>query len=211
VLFDLDGTLTDPKPGITQSVRYALAKFGIPVADLDSLTPFIGPPLLDSFRRTYGFDEGQARRAVSYYREYFAERGLFENAVYPGIPALLGELRSRGTRLIVATSKPTVYAERILRHFDLSAPFEQVCGSDLDLSRSEKAAIIAEILDQLPGVPRDEIVMVGDREHDVLGARANRVAAIGVTYGYGTVAELEAAEPVALATSVAELAALLLA
>ena len=209
MLFDLDGTLTDPKPGITRAVRYALARYDIAVADLDSLVPFIGPPLHQSFIRFYGFDDAQAREAVAFYREYFAEHGLYENAVYPGIPELLARLQSRERRLIVATSKPTVYARRIIEHFQLSAYFAQVVGSDLDLIRSDKALIIADVLSAYPDVAREAVVMVGDREHDIIGARSHHLDAIGVTYGYGALAELQAAGATSIAASVAELADLL--
>ena len=210
ILFDLDGTLTDPKPGITRAVAHALARYGISVANLDTLTPFIGPPLHHSFMGYYGFDDAQAREAVSYYREYFAEIGLYENAVYPGIPDLLERLQASGRRLIVATSKPTVYARRILDHFQLAAYFTQVVGSELDLSRTDKAQIIADILAEYPSVAREAAVMVGDREHDIIGARAHDLDAIGVTYGYGSLAELRAAGASAIAESVAELADLLI-
>ena len=210
ILFDLDGTLTDPKPGITRAVRYALARYDIAIDDLDTLTPFIGPPLHHSFARFYGFDDERAREAVGYYREYFAETGLYENTVYPGIPQLLERLRESGRRLIVATSKPTVYAQRIIEYFQLDAYFTQVVGSDLDLTRSDKALIIADILDAYPDVTREEVVMVGDREHDIFGARAHSLDAVGVTYGYGSLAELQAAGATAIAHSVADLANLLM-
>lgn len=209
VLFDLDGTLTDPKPGITQSVRYALEHLGVAITDLDSLTCFIGPPLHHSFARYYGLDEAQARAAVALYREYFAETGLYENMVYPGIPQLLEYLRSLDRRLIVATSKPTVYARRILEHFELESHFERVAGSDLDLSHSDKAEIIRDVVAPYEGVERAAIVMVGDREHDIIGACANRLDSIGVTYGYGSLAELRDAGATVIAASVDELAALL--
>ena len=172
ILFDLDGTLTDPKPGITRAVRYALAQYDISVTDLDSLTPFIGPPLHHAFARYYGFDAEQSREAVTFYREYFAETGLYENAVYAGIPQLLDRLQTSGRRLFVATSKPTVYAQRIVEHFQLATYFTQVEGSDLDLTRTDKAQIIADILSAYPDVAREAVVMVGDREHDMIGARA---------------------------------------
>lgn len=209
VLFDLDGTLTDPKPGITRAVQYALARYDITVTDLDTLTPFIGPPLHHSFTRYYGFDSRQAREAVTFYREYFAEKGLYENAVYPDIPRLLERLQTPERRLIIATSKPTVYAQRIVEHFQLGAYFSQVVGSDLELTRTDKALIIADILDAYPDVKREAVVMVGDREHDIMGARAHHLDAIGVTYGYGSLAELQAAGATAIAGSVAELADLL--
>lgn len=210
ILFDLDGTLTDPKPGITRAVRYALARYGISVADLDTLTPFIGPPLHYSFERYYGFDHDQAREAVSFYREYFSEIGLYENMVYPGIPHLLDRLRTPARRLVIATSKPTVYAQRIAEHFKIDGYFARILGSDLDLTRSDKAAIIGDALRAYPDVAREEIVMVGDREHDIIGARAHHLDTIGVTYGYGSLAELQAAGATAIAGSVAELANILL-
>ncbi len=210
ILFDLDGTLTDPKPGITRAVRYALSRYGISVTDLETLTPFIGPPLHHAFTRYYGFDVRQARQAVNYYREYFADTGLYENAVYPGIPSLLDRLRSAGRRLIIATSKPTIYAQRIVDHFGLGAYFTQVVGSDLDLTRTDKAQIIGDILNGYPDVAREETVMVGDREHDIIGARAHHLDTIGVTYGYGSLAELRAAGVTAIAGSVEELADLLI-
>ncbi len=210
ILFDLDGTLTDPKPGITRAVQYALARYDIAVSDLDTLTPFIGPPLHQSFTRYYGFDDKQAMDAVAFYREYFSETGLYENAVYPGIPQLLDRLSAANRRLIVATSKPTIYAKRIIEHFQLDSYFTQVVGSDLDLTRVDKALIIADILSEYPDVARDAIVMVGDREHDIIGARAHDLDAIGVSYGYGSLAELQTAGATAIAGTVDELASFLM-
>lgn len=209
ILFDLDGTLTDPKVGITRAVQHALARFDISVTDLDSLKPFIGPPLHHSFARYYGFDRVQAREAVAFYREYFTDTGIYENTVYPGIPQLLDRLSAAERRLIVATSKPTIYAQRIVDHFQMSPYFTRVVGSNLDLTRTGKAEIIADILTLYPDVAREAIVMIGDREHDIIGARAHHLDAIGVTYGYGSLAELQAAGATAIAGSVAELASLL--
>ena len=208
VFFDLDGTLTDPTEGITKSVQYALAAFGIQ-EPLAKLIPFIGPPLHHSFMRHYGFDEATARRAVEVYREYFARQGMYENVVFPGIPELLAGLASRGTTLCVVTSKPTHFAAPIVAHFGLDRHFAAVVGSELDLSNADKATLVRLALDRFPGLAPASVVMVGDREHDIIGARANGVAAIGVTYGAGSVEELRAAGPDALAGSVAELAALL--
>ncbi len=210
ILFDLDGTLTDPKPGITRAVRYALERLGVSIDDPDTLTPFIGPPLHHSFARFYGFDDERIREAIRLYREYFEETGLYENAVYPGIPSLLERLRAAERRLLVATSKPTIYAQRIVDHFDLSAYFARVVGSEMDLTRSDKAKVVAAALDTFPEVAREGVVMIGDREHDILGARANHLDAIGVTYGYGSRAELAAAGATAIADTVADLADLLL-
>lgn len=208
VLFDLDGTLTDPKPGITRSVQYALAKFGINEDNLDNLVGFIGPPLMKSFMEFYGFDEKEARQAVEYYREYFADKGIFENRIYPGIPELLSVLKERGKVLAVATSKPTVFSEKILDHFGIRKYFELVVGSELDGSRAEKGEVIAHALGLL-GAGRRETVMIGDRLYDVLGARENNIDCIGVTWGYGSLQELAQAAPNHLASSIPELAALL--
>jgi len=210
VLFDLDGTLTDPKVGITRSIQYALRKRGRPVPDADSLESLIGPPLEQSFLGHFGMTPADARQAVEDYREYFAETGLFENAVYPGIPELLGRLRASGARLAVATSKPTVFAERILAHFALAEHFEHVVGSFLDGRRVEKQELIADALATLAGVSRELAAHVGDRRHDVLGARANGIRAIAVGWGYGTREELDSARPSALAESVTALGRLLL-
>ena len=211
LLFDLDGTLTDPKPGITRSVRHALEGLGIAAPDLDALTPFIGPPLIESFQRFYALDDARAQRALALYREYFGERGLYENAVYAGIPELLVALRERGRRLVVATSKPTVYAERILAHFALDRHFALIAGSNLDGTRTAKGDVIAYALAALAPPPDARATaMIGDREHDVHGAQAHLLASIAAGYGYGTARELYAAAPTHYVASIAELAALLL-
>jgi phosphoglycolate phosphatase len=211
LLFDLDGTLTDPKPGITQSVQYALEHIGIVVDDPDTLTPFIGPPLLESFQRYYGLSAEDAMRAVAWYREAYAEKRFSGNAVYPGIPNLLAALGAQEKRLMVATSKPTSMAEEILAHFALSSFFEQVIGSFLDGTRTAKAEVIAHALSLAPNISNEQVAMIGDREHDIIGARANGIDAIAVEYGYGPHAELVAAQPTYLAPTVADLATLLLA
>lgn len=208
ILFDLDGTLTDPQLGITRSVAYALAKFGITVPDRAALIPFIGPPLHESFARVYGFDRAQAFQAVAYYREYFTDTGLYENAVYPGIPALLADLTAHGRRLVLATSKPTVYATRILEHFHLAHYFTAIAGSNLDGTRTAKADVIAHARSLL-ATPPTRAVMVGDREHDIIGAQANGLDTIAVLFGYGTLNEITAAQPTQTAATVAELATLL--
>lgn len=209
LLFDLDGTLTDPKPGITRSVQYALRRLGIASDDLERLTPFIGPPLAESFRRYYNLPDAEVERAIAYYREYFGKSGMYENAVYPGIPVLLDALMEQGRTLVVATSKPITYAERILAHFDLARFFTVIAGSELDGTRTAKAEVVEYALAALPWMDRAGCVMIGDREHDVLGARTAGIASIAVGYGYGTRQELEAARPTYLARTVAELATLL--
>ncbi len=213
ILFDLDGTLTDPKEGITKSVRHALNHYGIQVDDLDSLCPFIGPPLSDSFERFYGFSPEKAREAVPVYREYFSERGWSENIEYPGIREMLERLRDAGKHLFVATSKPEVFAERILKHFGLDGFFEIIGGDDFEETRGKKADVIRYVLARagLDG-PEDvaKAVMVGDREHDVLGAREVSMDCVGVLYGYGSRQEFEACRPMAVAETVSDLEQLLL-
>lgn len=183
ILFDLDGTLTDPMVGITRSVQYALKKFDIFEDNLWNLTKFIGPPLKDSFMRFYDFSEEQARQGVTYYREYFAPKGKYENEVYEGISEMLAKLKKEGFYLAVATSKPEVFAKDILDHFDLTKYFDFVGGSLLN-GREKKADVIAYVLEQMDAVP-EEIIMVGDREHDIIGAKENHIACVGVLYGYG--------------------------
>ena len=175
LLFDLDGTLTDPKIGITTCVQYALHSFGIEEPDLDKLEPFIGPPLRDSFMEFYGFTAQQAEEAVAKYRERFQDTGLFENEVYTGIPKMLRELQAKGYFLAVASSKPQVYVERILEHFDLKKYFVVVVGSELDGRRETKDQVVQETLRQLFGespVDPAQVYMIGDRKFDVEGARA---------------------------------------
>jgi phosphoglycolate phosphatase len=208
-MFDLDGTLTDPKVGITSSVQHALRKFGIEVSDRETLVPFIGPPLIESFQRYYGFSHEQAIEAVAGYREYFAVTGLLENELYPGIPELLARLSEAGIALGIATSKPTVFAEQIAEHFGIAQYFDVVVGSNLDHTRVAKAEVIAFLRSEHVPFQTEQIVMVGDREHDIIGAKAHGLSAIGVAYGYGTREELEAAGAIGVAETVTELGALL--
>lgn len=192
LLFDLDGTLTDPKEGITRSVEYALNQFGQTVAHPDELIPYIGPPLYDSFIELAGMSPEDAQKAVGYYRERYRVTGIYENMVIPGIPALLTDLRNMGFSLYVATSKPTVFAEEILRYYGLDGFVKFVGGSNLDGTRSKKAEVIAYVLEQ-NGLKPEESLMIGDRKHDIIGAAACGVLSLGVTFGYGTEAELSAA------------------
>jgi phosphoglycolate phosphatase len=191
IFFDLDGTLTDPKPGITGSIQYALAKLGREVPSQDELAWCIGPPLRASFVMLLGGEE-HADRAVALYRERFGDVGLFENSVYPEIEGVLAKLSQSGLRMFVATSKPHVFARRIIDHFGLNPHFEHVFGSELDGTRVHKADLLAYALKQ-SGVDASRSLMIGDRSHDVLGAKANGIDAIGVTYGYGSAEELLAA------------------
>ena len=193
ILFDLDGTLTDPKTGITTAFAYALKKYGIE-ADPDTLTSVIGPPLKDSFMDLYGFDEPQAVEAIREYREYFADRGWAENEPYPGISALLRRLQREGRQLLVATSKPELFTRRILEHFDLARYFTHICAAPMDESDGgKKENVIAEALHKAEAADLSEVVMVGDRRYDIYGAHVNRIPAIGVLYGYGSREELEEA------------------
>lgn len=190
ILFDLDGTLTDPALGITNSVQHALHYYGIN-EEYTNLLKFIGPPLIDSFMEYYGFDLEQAKQAVIYYREHFSTHGLFENKVYPGIPKLLQQLKDQGYQLAVATSKPEEFSIRILDHFDLSQYFIGIYGATLDSSRSSKGDVITYALDCLNIKNLDDVIMVGDRMHDVIGAHQNKIKVIGVLYGYGSHKEME--------------------
>ena len=188
LFFDLDGTLTDPKPGITGSIQYALQKLDRPVPTQDELTWCIGPPLRASFARLLGGEE-LADRGVEFYRERFGDVGLFENSVYPEIADVLAALRKTPRRIFVATSKPHVFAKRIVEHFGLDGYFEHVFGSELDGTRVHKDELLAYAL-EVAGVDPAQALMIGDRSHDVVGAKKNGIDAIGVTYGYGSPTEL---------------------
>ena len=208
LLFDLDGTLTDPKIGITTCVQYALKAFGIEEPDLDKLESFIGPPLQQSFMEFYNFSEEQAAQAVEKYRERFAEEGIFENEVYRGIPQMLKALKNRGIHLAVASSKPTVYVERILEHFRIRQYFEVVVGSELDGTRTRKQEVVLETLRKLfpaGSIPKNKIYMIGDRKFDVEGAKAFGIESVGVSFGYGSIQELMEAHADYIVRSVEEL------
>jgi len=191
--FDLDGTLTDPGIGITNSVMYALEKYHITVSDRSELYQFIGPPLLDSFQRFYGFSPEQAMEAVNYYREYYRETGIFENRVYDGIPAVLKRLESHGKKIVLATSKPEGFAKQILEHFDLMRYFAFVAGANMDETRTKKDEVIGYALESCGITDISKVVMIGDREYDILGARKFGMDSIGVLFGYGSRAELKEA------------------
>ncbi len=187
LLFDLDGTLTDPKEGIVGSIEYALKKFSVDYKD--DLTWCIGPPLQESFASILKTtNKDTLDKALVYYRERFATTGLFENKVYEGIPELLDTLKSSGQRLFIATSKPKVFADKILEHFDLAHFFESIHGSELNGTRSNKAELIEYIL-ETERLDAKTTLMIGDRKHDILGARANGLVSIGVAWGYGNDAE----------------------
>ena len=194
ILFDLDGTLTDPKEGITKCVQYALKYFGIE-ADTEDLVDFIGPPLLESFQKYYHLDDEQGYMALKKYRERFNDIGIFENGVYPGIHELLAALKEQGRYIALATSKPEVYARRILEKYELMPYFDVVVGSEMDGRRTDKGEVITEALRQLQinAEQKSEVLMVGDRLHDMVGAGKNQVDRLGVYYGYAHEGELEEA------------------
>ncbi|MGE7689445.1 HAD family hydrolase [Lysinibacillus sp. NPDC097214] len=205
VLFDLDGTLSDPKIGITKSVQHALQKAGIEVNNLDELESFIGPPLQVSFQEIYGFDDMQIDQAINDYRERFTERGMFENKLYENIPALLTNLKQQGYILAIATSKPTVFAEQILQYFNLEHYFDFVAGSNLDGTRSAKGEVITFAREHFNEAKIDQFIMIGDRKYDIVGAHENHMDSIGVTYGYGSLEELTDAQATYIVNSVSEL------
>ena len=203
ICFDLDGTLTDPKLGITRAIRHALAALDQPVADDDDLTWCIGPPLLSNFETLLG-ERQQAAAALAQYRERFSAIGLYENAVYPGIREALASLTSAGHRLFVATGQPWVYAERIIEHFALASHFDAVFGAELDGTRSDKTNLLGWVLDRA-SLDAATTTMIGDRSHDIVGGRSNRMATVGVLYGYGTTEELTNADADRLCETPADL------
>ena len=192
-LFDLDGTITDSAPGIVNSVIYALKQFGIEETDREKLLQFIGPPLTESFHRFYGFTEEESWKAVEYYREYYAEKGIFECTVYEGLEDALKKIKESGRKILVATSKPEVYAKRIIEHFGLTKYFDYIAGMELDGGRGTKAQVIEYALETCKIKNRDEVLMIGDREHDVFGAENLGIDCVGVLYGFGSREELEKA------------------
>ena len=206
ILFDLDGTLTDSGEGIINCATVALEHFGLPVPDRQTMRVFVGPPLHEIFVK-FGVPEEKADEAVAVYRKRYTTIGKFENVPYPGIPALLKALKEKGYTLLVATSKPEALSVEILEHFDLAKYFDRICGASLDRSRSSKEDVIAYLL-QLCG-SSDNMVMVGDTVFDITGAAAHNIPAIGVSWGYGSVEEMEKAGAMAIANSTQTLLALL--
>ncbi len=216
ILFDLDGTLTDPKLGITRSVQYALRALGIEEPSLDKLEPFIGPPLADSFREFYGLEEEQVVTAVAKYRERFTDQGIYENEIYPGTVRMLASLRAGGKKLAIASSKPTPFVERILDHFEIRAYFDYIIGSNMDGTRGKKEEVVEEALRQMlpAGMPPAEkkagVAMVGDRRFDIEGAREHGITSVGVSFGYAPEGELEQAGADHIVDTVEALAGLLM-
>jgi phosphoglycolate phosphatase len=205
ILFDLDGTLTDPGVGITNSVAYALEKFGIVNTDRTELYKFIGPPLQTSFKEFYGFSEHEIAQAVKYYREYYRETGIYENQLYTGIRELLQTLKENQKQIILATSKPEEFSIKILEYFDIEKYFDFVAGATMDGSRGEKADIIRYALEQNNILDLSSAIMVGDRKFDILGAAQNKIDSVGVLFGYGSKEELTDAGANYLAEQPAEI------
>ena len=207
IFFDLDGTLTDPAQGITNSFIHALKYFGREIPSYEELCKLIGPPLPYSFETILGFPKEKVMEAVAKYREYFATKGLYENSVYPGIPELLQTLKANGKHLVVATSKPEEYSIKIIDHFGLSKYFDFVCGSLMDESRSKKSEVISYALQRcgLSESDKERVLMVGDRHHDIEGAQQNGLKSCGVLFGYGSRTELEDAGADYIAEDINEL------
>lgn len=209
ILFDLDGTLTDPGLGITNSVMHALRRWGREVPDRSELYKFIGPPLHESFRKYFGFSEEDSVKSVEYYREHFATKGLYENEVYNGVRELLKALKNSKKTIILATSKPEKFALEILRHFELLEYFDFVAGATMDSSRVDKSDVIKYALESAEISDFSECVMIGDREHDINGAKQFSIDGIGVLYGYGSEEELKAAGAKFIAKDVLDIADIL--
>lgn len=216
ILFDLDGTLTDPKIGITSSVQYALRAFGIDEPNLDKLEPFIGPPLTDSFMEFFDFTKEQAQQAVVKYRERFDKQGIYENTMYEGIDKMLSALKKRGKTLSIASSKPTPLVTRVLEHFQIKQYFDYIVGSEFDGTRSKKEEVVAYALEQMAlnlqdaRERKERVAMVGDRKFDVEGAKAFGLTSVGVSFGYASEGELEAAGADYIVDTVSELEELLM-
>lgn len=204
LMFDLDGTLTDPREGITKSVQYALRHMGIEEPDLRKLEPFIGPPLLESFTEYYDFSMEQARQAVDYYREYFSETGVFQNRLFEGVPELLAELKAHGKVVATASSKPEPFVRLILEHFHVDSYFDYICGGSMDESRLNKEDVIEELLCRRMRLPKEEwkkALMIGDRRHDVEGAAHFGIPCLGLSMGFAAAGELEKAGAAAIVDS----------
>ena len=206
ILFDLDGTLTESGEGIMKSVQYALEKMGKPEPETQKLRVFIGPPLLEQFMKYANLDREEAKQAVIYYRERYSSAGLFENRPYPGIENLLKVLKENGFLLSVASSKPEKYVVQTLEYFKIDRYFDEMTGATMDGKRVEKADVIKEALRRLQmSDDRDHVIMVGDKEHDVIGARTAGISCVAVAYGYGTMEELTASGAEKIVGTVEEL------
>jgi len=202
ILFDLDGTLSDPKEGIINSIHFSLRFFGIEIENKASLLPFIGPPLRETFKKHFGFNKKDTETAVEKFREYYSGKGIFQNALYKGVDTLLENLKNKGKTLIVSTSKPTVYTNRILKHFNIDRYFHFVSGSELDGTRDQKCEVIRYAIENMGINDVKRAVMIGDRKHDIIGAKENGMESIGVLYGYGDLQELQNAKATFIAENI---------
>ena len=209
ILFDLDGTLSDSSQGIINSIIYALEKYDVNDYDMPLLRKFLGPPLHESFEKFMGFDKEKSLQAVKLYREYFSSKGLFENEIYGGVSDLLQNLKENGKDLIVATSKPQLFTDRIMEHFNLAKYFDFIAGSNMDTTRSKKAEVIEYALSECNIKDKSKVVMIGDRAEDMIGAQTVGVDSIGVEYGYGTFDELKNAGATYIVKTIGELKDLL--
>ena len=210
LLFDLDGTISDPKEGITKSFQYALNHFGVEVSSLDELEPVIGPPLKNSFMELFHFSEEDALTGVDKYRERFATKGLYENEIYPGMKELLKDLVEQGCQLAIASSKPTEYVEQICEYFEIKSYFHHIVGSFMDGRRSEKQEVVEEAIAQFGEIDKENILMIGDRKFDMYGAHEMGLKALGVSFGYGGRNELQEAGADFIVDTVEELRQFLL-
>jgi len=210
IFFDLDGTLTDSMPGIVKSVQYALKHYGVEVEDLNVLKPFVGPPLVESFQKYYGFSKEQSLEAITVFREYYTDKGWCDNAPYEGIEYVLQNLIAGGKKLYVATSKPEWMAKKVLEYFALDFYFEFIGGAESDESRSKKDEVIQYVMENCGLQNAGEIVMVGDRSHDINGAHKAGLEAVGVLFGYGDREEMEQSRAEWIAESVADMGELLM-
>lgn len=192
-LFDLDGTLTDPAMGITNSILYAMEKFGLPKVAREELYCFIGPPLLEMFQSQFGVNKEEAQTMLNLYREYFSTKGLYENSLYSGIKETLAALKAQGATLCLATSKPEIFAKEIMKHFDLDQYFDFIGGSTLEETRTKKEDVIAYVLKEA-NLPKESTLMVGDRIYDIEGANVHSIPCAAVLYGYGDREELKDAD-----------------
>ena len=204
ILFDLDGTLTDPFLGITNSVKYSLKKLNMVDYDENKLKLFIGPPLEKSFTELFNLDKNESKIAVNYYREYFSERGMYENVLYENIDNLLKNIKNKNKICILATSKLEKFAAEILKHFEIESYFDKIVGSNLDGTLSEKEDIIKHIIEK-ENLNKSETIMIGDRKYDIIGANKNNIHSIAVLYGYGTKEELEESKPTYLCERVMDI------
>lgn len=210
LLFDLDGTITDSEEGILNSVRYSLSKYGIQNPDSILLRKFIGPPLVRSLVEHFRFSDEDAKTAVSYYREYFSKRGIYENKLYPGIDRLLQSLSDEGKSIILATAKPTYYARKILKHFKIGHLFTEVVGSNMDGTRIDKTEVLQHILNQYRDKNPELFIMIGDRQSDMMAAEQFGIKKLWVNYGYGDDEEMNNSRPDFVANSIEDLYPLLL-